>query len=106
MTGFMRIDPRTEVPTARVEPDQMHDAHYASLHAAEKALAADEVQEIPKVVLFERNGVTAVYVSTSGRLEPAVRADVSGAVRAALAPYTRLAPLTQVVFLTRSAVTG
>lgn len=107
MTGLMRIDPGAGVPTERVEPDQMHNAHYASLHAVGQALAASRDQEMPKVVLFDRDGVTAVYVSTLGMLGPAARADVSRAVRAALVPYTRLAPYTQVVFLTRgSAVTA
>jgi hypothetical protein len=79
----------------------VRDAQYASLLAVERALAADRDQDMPKVLLFERDGVTAAYVSTLGTLEPAVRADVSGAVRAALVPYTRSAPVTDVVFLTR-----
>ena len=101
MANPVEIVSGTEGRTDRVRPDQLNEAHYASLHAAEQALAANRDHGVPKVVLFDRDGVTAVYVSTMGRLHPAVRADVKGAVRAALAPYTRSAPCTQVVFLTR-----
>ena len=99
MTEVTRIGTGTEAPPGRVEPGRMYDAHYASLHAVEQVLTVD--RELPKVVLFEREGVTTVYVSTLGRLEPGDRSDVGRAVRAALVPYTRLAPNAQVVFLTR-----
>jgi hypothetical protein len=51
--------------------------------------------------VVERNGLDTVYVSTATRLDPRVRGDIRGAVRTALAPYAKLAPYTNVIFLTR-----
>ena len=84
-----------------VEPGRLQDAHDASLLAVQQALAANWTEDLPEVVLFEIEGITTVHVSTLATLKPAVRADVRGAVRAALAPFSRLAPYTRVVFLTR-----
>jgi len=73
------------------------------LAAVQRALAANWTDDLPRVAVIERNGMATVYVSTTQVLGPAVRLDVRGAVRAALAPYTKLAPYTNAVFLRRIA---
>lgn len=89
-------------PTSdRIEPGLIHDAHREVLLAVQRRLAANWASEAPRVAVVEDNGITTAYVSTAATLSPAVRADIRGAVRTSLVPYTVLAPYTKVVFLTR-----
>lgn len=84
-----------------IDPGLIHDAHRDVLLAVQRALAANWDSEAPRIAVVENNGITTAYVSTMAKLGPGPRADIRGAVRAALAPYTALAPFTNVVFLTR-----
>ena len=84
-----------------IPPRDVYDAGRAALLAVQRALAANWEDALPRIAVMERDGVDTVYVSTSTRLGTAVRADIRGAVRVALGPYARLAPYTNVVFLTR-----
>lgn len=81
--------------------DIVQDAHRDVLLAVQHGLSANWDEDRPRVAVVERNGLATVYVSTIRTLNPAVRADIRGAVRAALAPYIPLAPYTAVVFLRR-----
>jgi hypothetical protein len=96
--------PHTE-PTApasdTIHPCEALDAHRDVELAVQRALTANWEDDLPRIAITERNGLDTVYVSTFGRLGPPTRADVRGAVRAALASYAKLAPFTNVVFLTR-----
>jgi hypothetical protein len=83
------------------EPEHMREAHRDVLAAVEGGLAANWALDRPRVAVIERDGVATVYVSTLRKLDPGVRSDIRGAVRAALAPYLPLAPYTDVVFLRR-----
>ena len=83
--------------------DVHHDAHRDVLLAVQRALAAHWHDDLPRIAVVERHGTATVYVSTVGALGPAARLDVRNAVRAALAPYTALAPHTDAVFLRRVA---
>ena len=85
----------------RIDPRLVQDAHRDVLLAVQRALAANWDQHVPRIAVVENGGIATAYVSTSSTLGPATRADIRGAVRAALAPYTGLAPFTAVVFLTR-----
>jgi hypothetical protein len=92
----------TAAPTTdTVPPRDLPDAHRAALLAAERALVANWVDARPRIAVVERKGIDTVYVSTAVRLDPVVRADIRGAVRSALAPFAKLAPYTNVIFLTR-----
>jgi hypothetical protein len=77
------------------------DAHRDLLIAVQRALAANWDDDQPRIAVIERDGLATVYVSTIRGLGPSTRSDIHGAVRAALAPYTALAPFTNVVFLRR-----
>jgi hypothetical protein len=91
------------VPTTdTIHPHEALDAHRAVQLAVQRALEANWELDLPRIAVVERNGIDSVYISTFLRLEPQVRADIRGAVRTALAPYAKLAPYTNVVFLTRS----
>jgi hypothetical protein len=79
------------------------DAYRDVLIAVQRALAANWAADQPRIAVFERHGVAAVYVSTTDALGPTTRIDIRSAVRAALAPYASLAPFTNVVFLHRLA---
>jgi hypothetical protein len=97
-----RPDAESAAPTSdTVNPREALDAHRDVQLAVQRALAANWEHDLPRIAVVERDGLDTVYVSTFGRLDPPVRADVHGAVRAALAPYAKLAPFTKVVFLTR-----
>ena len=97
-------DKAPPAPTAaRARHGEAADAHRDVLVAVQRALAANWTNDLPRIAVIERNGMATVYVSTMQVLAPAVRLDVRGAVRAALAPYTRLAPYTNAVFLRRVA---
>jgi hypothetical protein len=85
----------------RIDPSLVQDAHRAVALAVQRGLAAHWEQDLPRLAVIERNGIATVYVSTVANLNPSVRADIRGAVRSALAEYVRLAPFTNVVFLTR-----
>lgn len=85
----------------RIDPGLIQDAHRDVLLAVQRALAANWEQHVPRIAVIENGGIATAYVSTSSKLSAASRADIRGAVRAALAPYTELAPFTTVVFLTR-----
>ncbi|GAA2008802.1 hypothetical protein [Catenulispora subtropica] len=84
-----------------IDPSAIADVHRDVLIAVQRGLAASWTDDLPRVAVFERDGIATVYVSTVTSLAPGVRRDIRGAVRAALAPYARLAPFTNVVFLTR-----
>ncbi|NUR59545.1 MAG: hypothetical protein HOV87_12890 [Catenulispora sp.] len=84
-----------------LRPEHIQDAHRDVLLAVQRGLAANWDDDRPRIAVIEREGIATVYVSTFGTLGPIVRADVRGAVRAALAPYIRLAPYTNVLFLRR-----
>jgi hypothetical protein len=90
-----------EAAADRIDPGLIHDAHRDVLLAVQRGLAANWDREVPRIAVVEREGITTAYVSTAATLGPVARADIRGAVRAALAPYTTLAPYTNVVFLTR-----
>ncbi|WP_194916396.1 hypothetical protein [Catenulispora rubra] len=77
------------------------DAYRDVLLAVQRALAANWDDDQPRIAVIERDGIATAYVSTARSLQPAARLDIRGAVRAALAPYTPLAPYTRVVFLRR-----
>lgn len=79
------------------------DAHRDVLIVVQRALAANWDDSQPRIAVVERDGIATVYVSTARSLGPAARADIRGAARAALVPYTALAPYTNVVFLHRGA---
>jgi hypothetical protein len=87
--------------TDTIHPREAEDAYRAVQLAVQQAMEANWELDLPRIAVVERKGIDTVYVSTFVRLEPKTRADVHGAVRAALAPYARLAPYTNVVFLTR-----
>lgn len=78
-----------------------HDAYRDVLLAVQRALAANWDDDQPRIAVVDREGIATAYVSTVRTLQPAARLDIRGAVRAALAPYTSLAPYTRVVFLQR-----
>jgi hypothetical protein len=80
-----------------------HDAHRDVLIAVQRALAANWDDDQPRIAVIERDGLATVYVSLTRPLGSAARLDIRGAVRAALAPYTPLAPYTNLVFLQRQA---
>lgn len=84
-----------------IDPRLIQDVHRDVLLAVQRALAANWDQHVPRIAVVASGVIATAYVSTSSTLGPATRADVRGAVRAALAPYTELAPFTSVVFLTR-----
>ena len=98
-------EPVTEQPTGpttdTIDPRVAHDAHRDVQLAVQRALEANWENDLPRVAVVERNGIDTVYVSTVARLGPATRSDIRGAVRSALSPYARLAPFTNVIFLTR-----
>ena len=79
------------------------DARRDALLAVQRALAAHWHDDLPRIAVVERHGTVTVYVSTIEVLGPAARLAVRNAVRAALAPYTALAPHTDAVFLRRVA---
>ncbi|MEY9928054.1 hypothetical protein ABH926_002688 [Catenulispora sp. GP43] len=79
------------------------DAHRDLLIAVQRALAAHWDDDQPRIAVIQRERLATVYVSTTQVLEPPARLDIRGAVRAALAPHTALAPDTDVVFLRRGA---
>lgn len=81
--------------------DHAEDAHRDVLLAVQRGLAAHWEDDSPRIAIVERGGIATVYVSTMRSLDPAVRDDVRGAARAAMAPYVALAPYTRVVFLRR-----
>jgi hypothetical protein len=85
------------------DPGQVQDAHRAVQLAVQRTLAADWEWCMPRIAVAHQNGTAAVHVSTVARVGPPMRAAISEAVRSALAPYARLAPSTNVVFLTRVA---
>jgi len=85
----------------RIDPALIQDAHRDVLLAVQRGLAANWDMHLPRIAVVENDGIATAYISTSSTLGPATRADIRGAVRAALAPYTGLAPYTTVVFLTR-----
>jgi hypothetical protein len=83
--------------------EHSHDAHRDILIAVQRALAANWDDDQPRIAVVERAGLATVYVSTTRTLGSGTRLDIRGAVRAALAPYTPLAPYTNLVFLRRVA---
>ena len=92
-----------QAPYAPSATEHSHDAHREVLLGVQRALAANWVDDQPRIAVVERDGLAIVYVSTACALDPQVRLDIRGAVRAALAQYTSLAPHTNVVFLRRMA---
>jgi hypothetical protein len=86
-------------PSSELSPD----AHRDLLIAVQRALAAHWDDDQPRIAVIERENLATVYVSTIRIVEPTARVDIRGAVRAALAPHTALAPSTDVVFLRRVA---
>jgi hypothetical protein len=92
-----------QAPPAPHIIEHTQDAYRAVLIAVQRALAANWDDDQPRIAVIERNAVATVYVSTARVLESDVRLDIRGAVRAALAPYTALAPSTNVVYLRRVA---
>jgi hypothetical protein len=92
-----------QAPFTPYGTEHSQEAYRDVLVAVQRALAANWDDDRPRIAVIEREGVATVYVSTSRVLRPAARLDIRGAVRAALAPYTSLAPYTNVVFLQRLA---
>ncbi|MEY9931819.1 hypothetical protein ABH926_006468 [Catenulispora sp. GP43] len=92
-----------EAPLVRDHPEHNHDAYRDVLLAVQRALAANWDDDQPRIAVVERNGISTVYVSTIRAAGSAARLDIRGAVRAALAPYSSLAPYTKVIFLQRGA---
>jgi len=88
-------------PDRGLRPEHIQDAQRDVLLAVQRGLSANWNEDRPRIAVVERDGLATVYVSTVQTLRPAVRADVRGAVRTALASYIRLAPYTNVVFLRR-----
>ena len=102
LPGPSPVDADPALPASdTIDPRGTADASRDVLLAVQRVLAANWEQAHPRIAVVERNGIDTVYVSTSRRLGAPVRADIRGTVRAALAPYSRLAPSTNVVFLTR-----
>jgi hypothetical protein len=81
--------------------EHTQDAHRDVLLAVQRALAADWEHDHPRVAVVESNDIATIYVSTIRALDPALRSDLRGALRAAIAPHVPLAPSTNVVFLHR-----
>jgi hypothetical protein len=92
-----RVTPASDT----INPRDTLEASREALLAVQRALAANWEDAHPRIAVVERNGLDTVYVSTATHLGPQVRGDIRGAVRAALAPYAKLAPYTNVIFLTR-----
>jgi hypothetical protein len=92
-----------QVPPAQYDTDHGRDAFRDVLIGVQRALSASWVDDQPRIAVVERVSLATVYVSTARVLDPAVRFDIRGAVRAALAQYVALAPYTNVVFLRRMA---
>jgi hypothetical protein len=101
------LSDQTTTPIAPPEPPDhiahtaVQDAHRDVLLAVQRGLAASWTEDSPRIAVVEHDGVATVYVSTVATLGAQLRSDIRGAVRAALAEYVRLAPFTNVVFLTR-----
>ena len=93
--------PTATAPEPGLRAEHIQDAHRDVLLAVQRGLAANWDADQPRIAVVELNGIATVYVSTVRNLDPVVRTDVRGAVRVALAPYIRLAPYTNVVFLGR-----
>jgi hypothetical protein len=102
----MRTTVKEQTPTdARFSGgriDHAEDAHRDVLLAVQRGLAAHWEDDSPRIAIVERGGIATVFVSTARSLNPAVRNDIRGAARAAMAPYVPLAPYTRVVFLRRA----
>jgi len=92
-----------QVPPAPYDTDHGRDSFRDVLLGVQRALAASWVDDQPRIAVIERDGLATVYVSTARVLDAAVRFDIRGAVRVALARYMALAPYTNVVFLRRTA---
>jgi hypothetical protein len=92
-----------KVPPAPYDTDHNRDALRDVLLGVQRAMAASWVDDQPRIAVVERDGLATVYVSTARVLDPSIRFDIRGAVRAALAQYVALAPSTNVVFLRRTA---
>jgi hypothetical protein len=90
-------------PPTPMSPEHSHEAYRDVLIAVQRAVAANWDDARPRIAVIDRDGRATVYVSTTRTLDPPVRFDIRGAVRAALAPYTALSPSTNVVFLQRVA---
>lgn len=98
------VDEQTPV-NAQVPGDRIthvEDAHRDVLLAVQHGLAAHWEDDSPRIAIVEHGGIATVFVSTARTLAPAVRNDIRGAARAAMAPYVALAPYTRVVFLRRA----
>jgi hypothetical protein len=96
------VDTDMVVPASdTIDPREALDASRDVLLAVQRALVANWENAHPRIAVVKRNGIDTVYVSTATRLAPQIRADIRGAVRTAHASYARLAPFTNVVFLTR-----
>ena len=100
-TTTVNDQPMAGTTVRRVKPDDIQDAHREVLIAVQRGLAAHWEQDQPRIAVVERNDIATVYVSTVRNLDPSTRADIRGAVRAALVDYVALAPYTNVVFLRR-----
>ncbi|MBS2535250.1 hypothetical protein KGQ20_21025 [Catenulispora sp. NF23] len=92
-----------QIPHTPHSTDPGRDAFRDVLLGVQRTLAASWVDDQPRIAVVERDGLATVYVSTARALDPQVRSDIRGAVRAALAQYMSLAPYTNVVFLRRRA---
>jgi broad specificity phosphatase PhoE len=84
-----------------LRPEHVQDAHRDVLLAVQRGLAAGWEHDHPRVAVVDHNDIATIYVSTIRALGPEVRSDLRDALRAAIAPYVRLAPSTNVVFLRR-----
>ena len=101
MTDTTIHQPVVDTAVRGLKPDDIQDAHREVLTAVQRGLAAHWEADLPRIAVIENNGIATVYVSTVRSLDPETRADIRGAVRAALADYIPLAPYTNVVFLRR-----
>ncbi|MEY9913254.1 hypothetical protein ABIA35_009521 [Catenulispora sp. MAP12-49] len=97
------IDTPATPPRVSVGSEHSQDAYRDVLLAVQRALAANWDDDQPRIAVVERNGISTVYVSTIQTVGSGARLDIRGAVRAALAPYSPLAPYTSVIFLRRGA---
>ena len=98
------FDAETSVNAQLSDDRIMHaeDCHRDVLLAVQRGLAARWEYDSPRIAIIEHGGIATVFVSTARTLAPAVRDDIRGAARAAMAPYVSLAPFTRVIFLRRA----
>jgi hypothetical protein len=75
--------------------------HRELARAVRRVLASHRADPRASILVAERGEVASVFVTTARPVGGEARSDIRAEVRLVLAPYTRVSPFTQVVFLTR-----